>query len=116
MADIDGQADPEKKGLHACGVRMAKRERPQFLPEPPPARLSVRPGLDPQGRLPADAYQRAAPGARMGAEDLFAGLGEQGASRGLDALGLSPQKPKTAFIIHGAAVAHPVPYSARRGG
>ena len=113
VADVHGEARMKIESLDRRRVGVLQRERAEFAGDAAAGAGIGQVELDDHGGVllsaRAETDERAAPRVGIRAEDAFAWLGVQRAGRGLDALGLSPAKPKIIFGIEIAAIAHAVP-------
>ena len=113
VADVDGELGMEVEKFDGRRVLVSEGEGAEFAGEGAGNGGSGDVGFDDEsGALTAglaEADEGAAGHPRVGAEDLFARLGVEGAVGGFDAFGLAAHEPQATIGREVTAVAHAVP-------
>ena len=116
VADVDGKLRVEVEKFNRCGVRMLKRETPQFTGEDAGGSRIFDHGFDDQCGTLAAAFAETDEGAAgdpgVASKHLLARLGVECALLRFDSLDFASNEPQTTVGIEVAAVAHAMPNGA----
>ena len=116
VADVDRKLRVEVEKFNGCGVRMLKRENPQFTSEEAGGRRIFDHGFDDQRGTLAATFAETDEGAAgdpgVASKHLLARLGVECALLRFDSLNFASNEPQTTVGIEVAAVAHAMPNGA----